>query len=239
MGSVETILAERVVHLGWRLRRAERLEGAALDLLEAQQVTKSASSRAKGGTRREGEGQADEESLLTRMIVEDFGDSKLLDQLLGYERRIENSLYRTMNELRKQRILREVERSEFRLQAGQESVASAVTRPPEGRTRNTRVNAELQTVAGPLSLPTSTRVLEASEETPYGVTTNGAQSRDQLCQTNPIGADRLPEQTPSDATAEEIGRGRGPQVRYFALGGPARRKPAASLRTGQSPQGHR
>ena len=128
VGSVEAILAERVVNLAWRLRRAERLEGAAWDVLEAQHATKSAASaRAKGGTRAEGQAQDDEEALLARMIVEDFGDSKLLDQLLGYERRIENSLYRTMNELRKERILREVERSEYRLQAGQESVASAVT----------------------------------------------------------------------------------------------------------------
>ena len=65
VGSVEAILAERVVHLAWRLRRAERLEGAALDVLEARHVTKSAAAaRAGGRMRAEGEAQADEESLL-------------------------------------------------------------------------------------------------------------------------------------------------------------------------------
>ena len=96
------------------------------------------------------------------MIVEDFDDSKLLDQLLGYERRIENSLYRTMNELRKQRILG----LEYRLQAGRESSAPA-------EPASFRVNAVLQT------------------EMPGGVTTNGAQDEDRLCQTNPIGVDSL------------------------------------------------
>ena len=62
MGSVEEILAERVVNLAWRLRRAERLEGAALDVLEAQHVTQSAASaRGKGGTPAEGETQDEED----------------------------------------------------------------------------------------------------------------------------------------------------------------------------------
>jgi hypothetical protein len=36
-----------------------------------------------------------------RMILEDFGQSAVLERLLRYERRIESSLYRTLNELRR------------------------------------------------------------------------------------------------------------------------------------------
>ena len=119
VGSLEGLLAERVAHLGWRLRRAERLENAAWATLEAEHVGKAkaepaALARPEGVHRNEGEPPAEEESVLARVIVADFGDARLLDRLLGYERRIENSLYRTVGELQKQGLLREVESSEFR-----------------------------------------------------------------------------------------------------------------------------
>ncbi len=182
-GSVETILAERVVHLAWRLRRAERLEGAAWDVLEAQRVAKMKDQPGESDIPDE------EEAVLARMVVQDFGKHKLLDQLLGYERRIENSLYRTMNELRKERILREVERSEYRLQAGQESVASAVPTPPS---------------------PPDEKVCGAhpTGETPNGVTTNGAEAEGYSCETKPIGVSSCEDRGSCDATVEEIGRGR-------------------------------
>ena len=101
VGSVEAILAERVVHLAWRLRRAERLEGCGVG-----RAGGPAGGQGEGPARGERRLQDDEEAVLARMVVQDFGKHKLLDQLLGYERRIENSLYRTMNELRKQRLLR-------------------------------------------------------------------------------------------------------------------------------------
>ncbi len=180
-GSVEALLAERVVNLAWRLRRAERLEGAVFDVLEAQRVAKA---RDQPGANDVAD---DEEAVRARMVVQDFGKHKLLVQLLGYERRIENSLYRTMNELRKQRLLREVESSEYRLQAGQESVPSAVPTPP--------------------SPPVSGVPVGASEETPYGVTTNGAPDEDQLCETKPIEvtSDKWPvtnEEAPASSASE-------------------------------------
>ncbi len=41
-----------------------------------------------------------DDRLLGRMLVEDFSNDRVLERLLLYERRIENSLYRTMRELR-------------------------------------------------------------------------------------------------------------------------------------------
>jgi hypothetical protein len=200
VGSVETILAERVVNLGWRLGRATRLEGALFATLEAKHVPEATiqrtSLRPQGVGPGSDEAGAEEESVLARVVVKDFGGARVLDQLLGYERRIENSLYRTMNELRKQRLLREAESSEgapkrdtsrlgsqFRLQAGQESLAPA-------EPASFRVNAVLSTA------------------TPGGATTNGADPEIPSCETKPIGMDSLQDQTPSGAAPEEIGRGR-------------------------------
>ncbi len=183
VGSLEGLLAERVAHLGWRLRRAERIERAAYVTLETDYAAREASTP-PALRRPQGEAQDDEETVLARVVVDDFGRAKLLDRLLGYERRIENSLYRTMSELRKQQILREVERSEYRLQAGEESSGPAEPAP-------FRVNAVLQT----------------APETPYGVTTNGSESDDEVRQTNPIDAGS-PDDQASATAVEEVGRGR-------------------------------
>jgi hypothetical protein len=136
VGPVEALLAERVFTLGWRLQRAQRFEGAAWAALEAKQAREAADRlsvalpRPKGDTQPEDE----EQEILGRIVVKDFGDAKVLDQLLVYERRIENSLYRTLGELRKQQVLRalqaeEAPRSEYRLQAGEESPSPNTTAP--------------------------------------------------------------------------------------------------------------
>jgi len=164
VGSMETMLAERVVNLAWRLRRAERLESAALAALEASQVVdvpaQPAPVPAEGAAQEQGTPDGDEEAVIARVVVQDFGGAKLLDQLLGYERRIENSLYRTMGELRKQRLLREVE----------EGVSSL----------KCEVSSEQSQLSSPPSFPTSDFALQSPD-----VTTNGAESDDPLCQTKP------------------------------------------------------
>ncbi len=55
VGSLESLLAERVAHLGWRLRRAERLDRAAYATLEADYAAREASRPpACGGPRARG-----------------------------------------------------------------------------------------------------------------------------------------------------------------------------------------
>jgi hypothetical protein len=138
-GPVETMLAERVVGLSWRLRRAERLQNAALAALDDGTPTPLLSARHEEWKRLKGSqadqsicGVVDETSAWGRVVAEDFAEARVLDRLLLYERRIESSLYRTMAELRKERQARvaaavreEESRSESRLQAGQESVTPA------------------------------------------------------------------------------------------------------------------
>ena len=109
-GFVETLLAERIVNLSWRLRRAERMQATAFDQIEAKTerakpVMKPADAdwllekmaeRGMTLTHSEQEGPT-----FGRKAVKDFDRERVLDRLLVYERRIEYSLYRTMAELRK------------------------------------------------------------------------------------------------------------------------------------------
>jgi hypothetical protein len=179
-GALEGMLADRVVHLAWRLRRAERLECTAWDMLEDQQVARMTNKPAAG------DGPDEREAALARAGVEDFRRDKVLERLLGYERRIENSLYRTMGELRKQRVIRE----------GAEEVSSL----------KCEVSSEDSQTPGSPSLPTADFTLETAFETPDDVSTNGMRDGERSCQTNPIEAtgDGLTpptsEETPHGAT---------------------------------------
>ncbi|HSW01681.1 MAG TPA: hypothetical protein VLI39_16040 [Sedimentisphaerales bacterium] len=101
VGEVEFSLAERIVGLSWRLKRAEKLQAAAFDSLYAQEGRLSSETP--------GESQdADGDSILGRALARDFADDRVLERMLMYERRIEQSLYRTMAELKKHRILAEI-----------------------------------------------------------------------------------------------------------------------------------
>jgi hypothetical protein len=154
-GPVEALLAERVVGLSWRLRRAERLQNAAFAALDEGTPTPLLAAqheewkRLKGREWEQGiSGVVDENLALSRVVVEDFAEARVLDRLLMYERRIESSLYRTMAELRRERQARvaaaapeEASRSEGCLAAGQESATPAklasfsVNVAPGGQTR--------------------------------------------------------------------------------------------------------
>ncbi len=108
VGPVETMLAERVVGLSWRLRRAERLQNAAFAALDDGTPTPLLDVRLDEWKRLKGSqadrsvsGVVEEDHALGRVVVEDFTRARVLDRLLLYERRIESSLYRTMGELRR------------------------------------------------------------------------------------------------------------------------------------------
>jgi hypothetical protein len=137
-GVVETMLAERVVGLSWRLRRAERLQNAAFGALDEGEPTELLDARHEEWKQLKGSdwdrgvcGVVDENPGLGQVVVADFAEARVLDRLLMYERRIESSLYRTMGQLRKEQQARaaatpeEASRSEEGPPAGQESVTQA------------------------------------------------------------------------------------------------------------------
>ena len=96
-GPVETPLAERIVSLMWRLKRAQRLQNEVFDYLLARDADVCA-RRVYCNSADDPRG--DPEFGLGRVVVEDLSKSRVIERLELYERRIESSLYRTMRELR-------------------------------------------------------------------------------------------------------------------------------------------
>jgi hypothetical protein len=193
VGQMESVLAERVVSLSWRLQRAERLQSAAFDALYTED-TAGPLARTKRMLRAKGD-PGDGDLILGQVVVADFGHARVLDRLLMYERRIEHSLYRTMAELQRQRLLRELEPpTEGPTQERASSdcgVAVGGERPrsPEevGRGRPTYEEG-----------PQTRKIAFGNPETPYGVTTNTPPAEEQLCETKPISSGPNESQVPCD-----------------------------------------
>lgn len=91
-GSVENMLAGRIVALSWRLQRAVRLQSGVFDALTKQ--TESADALDPAVDPR------------PRTLVASDRNPKLLDNLLLHERRLEQSLYKTMLELQRLQFIR-------------------------------------------------------------------------------------------------------------------------------------
>ncbi len=112
VGVVETTLAERVVGLAWRLRRAERVQAEVFDALLAKDAASSVGKLLRSlqnKSKNSNQGDGPEDTALGRVVIRDFANNRVLDRLGMYERRIEQSLYKTMAELQKLRVVREME----------------------------------------------------------------------------------------------------------------------------------
>ena len=103
VGAMELMLAERIVSLSWRLKRAEHFQNlvveSLIDINLHDQWCKAENAR-----REAKEGNL--ELLIGFAINKDFREGQTLDLLLLYERRIESSLYKASAELRKMQKIR-------------------------------------------------------------------------------------------------------------------------------------
>ena len=173
VGQMESVLAERIVSLSWRLQRAERLQTAAFDAMYEEDTT-GPLAWTKRALRAKGE-PGDDDLILGQMVVADFTHAQVLDRLVMYERRIEHSLYRTMAELRRQRLSRELEPPrEGPIQERASAGCSGPVRASEG------IGVQGSGVSDPTP---DTRPLTPGA--PCGVTTN-VPAEDPSCETNPI-----------------------------------------------------
>jgi hypothetical protein len=182
VGTMESRLAERIVSLAWRLRRAERIHNEAFDALLAKasplaRLTQSLRSKGADQPPDDSDG-CDGDSGLGRTVVRDFSGARVLDRLLMYERRIESSLYRTMAELQKLRRTRELEAdgganvskaSRLRTAGG-----TPATQPPArpGLTSDCAKQSQLPPVAGVHGPPCESGEASPGEGTPDGVATS-------------------------------------------------------------------
>ena len=128
VGMVESMLAERIVSLAWRLQRAERIQNEVFDDMIERNVTDPSAIRSrKDHCYREGISSDDprfasDHLALGRIATRDWGYCRTLDRLLLYERRIENSLYKTINRLKQYQVIRQIQRDE----AGKQESARAI-----------------------------------------------------------------------------------------------------------------
>jgi len=104
---LESMLAERVVSLSWRLKRTSRFQNQAIDTLNKDNTNNlfsrlTQSLFSKGLVPQHPDPSIEDSSLtLGRLAVKDFSNARVLERLLMYERRIENSLYKTIFELQR------------------------------------------------------------------------------------------------------------------------------------------
>jgi hypothetical protein len=115
VGPTEILLAARIVGLWWRLERAERIQNQAIDVMiergEPSPLEKSLQKcipRSIGPDMR----GAGPELALGRSIIKDYSDSRVLDRLMLYERRIENSLHKAMRGLERRQLIRQYQQQE-------------------------------------------------------------------------------------------------------------------------------
>jgi len=111
-GPMESILADRIVSLSWRLKRADLIQNQTIDALHEESTAKLFPALTRLLTPE----NQDPDLILGRIALKDFSNARVLDRLLMYERRIEHSLYKTTLELQRLRLLRNLEPSEPNLE---------------------------------------------------------------------------------------------------------------------------
>ena len=119
VGPVESMLAERYVSLSWRLKRVERMQNQVIDVMierdeQPSPLAKLAQSMLPKNLRQSQADASDSnpEHALGRAAINDYSNSRVLDRLMMYERRIENSMLRTLHELERLRLLRELKKTD-------------------------------------------------------------------------------------------------------------------------------
>jgi hypothetical protein len=114
VGPVESMLAERFISLSWRLNRVGRMQNQAIDVMIERDGPSPLTKQLRASLPKfirdiqddpRGSGP---ELVLGRAAIKDYSNSRVLDRLLMYERRIENSMIKMMDQLYKLRLIREL-----------------------------------------------------------------------------------------------------------------------------------
>ena len=109
---MESMLAERIVTLSWRLKRVGRIQNQTIDALNTPDTSSPLSKLTQSllfKNHDQSQTAPSAHLVLGRMAIEDFARARVLDRLLMYERRIEHSLYKTLLELQRLRLMRKLE----------------------------------------------------------------------------------------------------------------------------------
>ena len=252
VGAMQSRLAERIVSLAWRLRRAERIQNEAFDALLTKETSSPLArlSRSLRGKEQDAgdAGGCDGDPATGRTVVRDFSDARVLDRLLMYERRIESSLYRTMAELQK------LQRAEDPEPTGGANVSRAsrlriaggtpAPRPPADRENVTDSAKQSQSPAedgAVCSVPVRASAETQDVASLRGVATSAAdsvkQSQSASAETVNPGSPKEGDQTPDGVTTS----GRTPACETKPIGGTGgnEQKPAVQPAAGSAKQSQR
>ena len=108
---MESILTDRIVSLTWRLKRTETLQTQTFEAIDEHtnknpltQFTESFLPKAL----KKAPAEPKPDLSLGQVIFFDFSNEKVLDRLQMYERRIEKSLYKAMQELQKLKLINKI-----------------------------------------------------------------------------------------------------------------------------------
>ena len=109
---VESMLAERVVNLSWRLKRTGNIHNQTIDALSTPdtsspfaKLTKSLLFKGRDQSQTD-PSESPSDLTLGRLAIKDFSNTRVLERLLMYERRIENSMYKTLLELQRLNLIK-------------------------------------------------------------------------------------------------------------------------------------
>jgi hypothetical protein len=121
---MQSMLAERIITLSWRLIRLNHIQNQTIDVLSTNnentnplvKLTQSILSKHLGHLQTpphlpnspNPETAPATDITLGRMAIKDFSSARILDRLLMYERRMEHSLYRTILEFQKLQIIKKL-----------------------------------------------------------------------------------------------------------------------------------
>ncbi len=111
---MESMLADRIVSLSWRLKRTETIQNQTFDALDERNDNNPFAQFAKTFLPKPLHPPKRDPALpeldltLGRLVIKDFSNERVLDRLLMYERRIENSLHKTMLELQRLKLTKKI-----------------------------------------------------------------------------------------------------------------------------------
>ena len=110
---MESMLAERIVDLSWKLKRIGYIQNNVIDALSTPKTSplsklQQALLAKYMPTSQTEPSEPDPELALGRLAIKDFSNSRVLEKLLMYERRTESSLYKTMLELQRLNMINKI-----------------------------------------------------------------------------------------------------------------------------------
>ncbi len=112
---MESMLAERIVILSWRLKRIDHIQNQTIDALNARNTSGPLTKLTKSLLFKDNLlPQADSSDsannlALGIMAIKDFSNARVLERLLMYERRIENSMLKMIFEFQRLQLMRKLQ----------------------------------------------------------------------------------------------------------------------------------